>query len=45
MDAVARAAELRRLVQQRERLQYTVERMELEEQQKKRALRRSIVPP
>ncbi|KAK2808980.1 hypothetical protein FQN50_004254 [Emmonsiellopsis sp. PD_5] len=41
-DAGARAAELRKLVQKKERLQYTVERLELQSKQRERQLRKSM---
>ncbi|KAF7160000.1 hypothetical protein CNMCM5623_005546 [Aspergillus felis] len=39
-SAVAKAAEYRRLVQKKERLKYTVERLELQSQQRERQLRK-----
>ncbi|GFF49521.1 putative mitotic spindle biogenesis protein Spc19 [Aspergillus udagawae] len=41
-SAVAKAAEYRRLVQKKERLKYTVERLELQSQQRERQLRKSM---
>lgn len=41
-NAAGKAAELRRLVQKKERLKYAVERLELESTQKKRQLRMSM---
>ena len=40
--AGGKAAELRRLVQKKERLKYTVERLELQSTQKQRQLRKSM---
>ncbi|OJD20925.1 hypothetical protein ACJ73_07738 [Blastomyces percursus] len=40
--AAGRAAELRKLVQKKERLQYTVERLELQSRQRERQLRKSM---
>ncbi|EDN08883.1 mitotic spindle biogenesis protein Spc19 [Histoplasma capsulatum] len=40
--ATARAAELRKLVQKKERLRYTVERLELQSKQRERQLRKSM---
>ncbi|KAL2373559.1 mitotic spindle biogenesis protein Spc19 [Blastomyces gilchristii SLH14081] len=40
--AAGRAAELRKLVQKKERLQYTVERLELQSKQRERQLRKSM---
>ncbi|PGH09879.1 hypothetical protein AJ79_05606 [Helicocarpus griseus UAMH5409] len=40
--AAARAAELRKLVQKKERLRYTVERLELQSKQRERQLRKSM---
>jgi DASH complex subunit SPC19 len=41
-SAAGKAAELRRLVQKRERLQYAVERLELQSKQRERQLRKSM---
>ncbi|PTU25166.1 hypothetical protein P175DRAFT_0423759, partial [Aspergillus ochraceoroseus IBT 24754] len=41
-STAARAAELRRLVQKKERLKYTVERLELQSRQRERQLRKSM---
>lgn len=41
-DAGAKAAQLRRLVQKKERLKYAVERLELQSRQKERELRKSM---
>lgn len=41
-NAAARAVELRRLVQKKERLQYAVERLELQSTQRERQLRKSM---
>ena len=41
-DAGAKAAQLRRLVQKKERLKYAVERLELQSKQKERELRKSM---
>ncbi|KAL1975525.1 hypothetical protein VTN31DRAFT_3917 [Thermomyces dupontii] len=44
-EASARAAELRRLVQKKERLKYGVERLELQGRQRERELRKSMAVP
>lgn len=44
-EASARAAELRRLVQKKERLKYAVERLELQGRQRERELRKSMAVP
>ena len=41
-DAGAKAAQLRRLVQKKERLKYAVDRLELQSRQKERELRKSM---
>lgn len=41
-DASAKAAQLRRLVQKKERLKYAVDRLELQSKQKERELRKSM---
>ncbi|KAJ0416838.1 DASH complex subunit Spc19 [Aspergillus carlsbadensis] len=41
-DSAAKAAEMRRLVQKKERLQYAVERLELQSKQRERQLRKSM---
>ncbi|KAL3468528.1 DASH complex subunit Spc19 [Aspergillus heterothallicus] len=41
-DSAAKAAEMRRLVQKKERLQYAVERLELQSTQRERQLRKSM---
>ncbi|RAO65374.1 uncharacterized protein BHQ10_001386 [Talaromyces amestolkiae] len=41
-DAGAKAAQLRRLVQKKERLKYAVDRLELQSKQKERELRKSM---
>lgn len=41
-DASAKAAQLRRLVQKKERLKYAVDRLELQSRQKERELRKSM---
>lgn len=41
-DASAKAVQLRRLVQKKERLKYAVDRLELQNRQKERELRKSM---
>jgi DASH complex subunit SPC19 len=41
-DNAAKAAELKRLVQKKERLKFAVDRLELQSQQKQRQLRKSM---
>jgi DASH complex subunit SPC19 len=41
-EGAGRAAELRKLVQKKERLQYTVDRLELQARQRERELRKSM---
>jgi DASH complex subunit SPC19 len=41
-EASAKAAELRKLVQKKERLKYAVERLELQSRQRERELRKSM---
>lgn len=41
-DASAKAIQLRRLVQKKERLKYAVDRLELQNRQKERELRKSM---
>lgn len=41
-DASAKAAELRKLVQKKERLKYAVDRLELQSRQRERELRKSM---
>lgn len=41
-EASTKAAELRRLVQKKERLKYAVDRLELQSRQKERELRKSM---
>lgn len=43
-NAASKAAELRRLVQKKERLKYVVDRLELQSTQRQRQLRKSMAP-